>query len=186
MERPSNRSFKRRGNRITLAQETALTKNWATYGIPEETAINPREHFPNAKRLVMEIGTGMGEATALIARDFPDDGFFAVELHKPGLGALLARMGEYGISNIRLVEEDARVLLQYFFPKGELDAVHLYFLTRGPRINIGNGGSFKKILLSWLRAHLRVAATSISLPIGFLTQNGLPKNLRHHLHLLAE
>ena len=133
MERPSNRSFKRRGNRITLAQETALTKNWATYGIPEETAINPREHFPNAKRLVMEIGTGMGEATALIARDFPEDGFFAVELHKPGLGALLARMGEYGISNIRLVEEDARVLLQYFFPKGELDAVHLYFPDPWPK-----------------------------------------------------
>ena len=133
MERPSNRSFRLRGTRITEGQQLALDKFWDRYGFGPETPIDPQSIFPDKQRIIMEIGTGMGEATAGIARAFPDDGFFAVELHKPGLGALLAKMDEYGLTNLRLIEEDARVLLDHFFPKASLDVVHLYFPDPWPK-----------------------------------------------------
>ena len=118
---------------MTLAQEKAMNAFWPVFGINSDTPIDPRATFPDAKRVIMEIGTGMGESTALIARDHPDDGFFGVELHRPGLGALLARINELGLTNLRLVEEDARVLLAKYTPDHSLDAIHLYFPDPWPK-----------------------------------------------------
>ena len=75
----------------------------------------------------MEIGTGMGEATAEIARNFPETGFFALEVHRPGIGSLLARINEFELMNLRLINEDARIVLSEYMPDQCLDAVHLYF-----------------------------------------------------------
>jgi len=77
--------------------------------------------------VIMEIGTGMGEATAEIARTFPDTGFFALEVHRPGIGSLLARINDYELTNLRLINEDARIVLEEWMPDNCLDAVHLYF-----------------------------------------------------------
>ena len=132
-DRPSIHSFKLRGARMTLAQERAMEAFWPTFGINPDTPINPRAIFPDAKEVIMEIGTGMGESTALIARDHPENGYFGVELHRPGLGALLAKINEIGLTNLRLVEEDARVLLAKYTPDHTLDAVHLYFPDPWPK-----------------------------------------------------
>ena len=132
-DRPSIHSFKLRGARMTLAQERAMEAFWPTFGINPDTPINPRAIFPDAKEVIMEIGTGMGESTALIARDHPENGYFGVELHRPGLGALLAKINELGLTNLRLVEEDARVLLAKYTPDHTLDAVHLYFPDPWPK-----------------------------------------------------
>ena len=118
---------------MTLAQERAMEAFWPTFGINPDTPINPRAIFPDAKEVIMEIGTGMGESTALIARDHRENGYFGVELHRPGLGALLAKINELGLTNLRLVEEDARVLLAKYTPDHTLDAVHLYFPDPWPK-----------------------------------------------------
>ncbi len=118
---------------MTLAQERAMEAFWPTFGINPDTPINPRAIFPDAKEVIMEIGTGMGESTAIIARDHPENGYFGVELHRPGLGALLAKINEIGLTNLRLVEEDARVLLAKYTPDHTLDAVHLYFPDPWPK-----------------------------------------------------
>ena len=132
-DRPSIHSFKLRGARMTLAQERAMESFWPTFGINPDTPINPRQSFPGAEQVIMEIGTGMGESTALIARDHPQNGYFGVELHRPGLGALLARINELGLTNLKLVEEDARVLLAKYTPDHSLDAIHLYFPDPWPK-----------------------------------------------------
>ena len=132
-DRPSIHSFKLRGARMTLAQERAMEAFWPTFGINPDTPINPRAIFPDAKEVIMEIGTGMGESTARIARDHPENGYFGVELHRPGLGALLARINELGLTNLKLVEEDARVLLAKYTPDHSLDAIHLYFPDPWPK-----------------------------------------------------
>jgi tRNA (guanine-N7-)-methyltransferase len=123
----SNRSFRLRGTRITEAQAKATEKFWDLFGIVPDQQIVPSEIFPNSKAVIMEIGTGMGEATAEIARSFPDTGFFAVEVHRPGIGSLLARINEYQLTNVRLINEDARKVLEEKMDDECLDAIHLYF-----------------------------------------------------------
>ena len=134
MERPANRSFRLRGTRMTDGQAQAYEKYWSIYSLPENEKINPNEVFPDSKSVIMEIGTGMGEATAEIAKTFPEIGFIGVELHKPGLGSLLNRINEYQLKNVRLVCEDARVLLEEFVDDNALDGFHLYFPDPWPKV----------------------------------------------------
>ena len=123
----SNRSFRLRGTRITEAQAKATEKFWNEFGIEPDHRIIPSEIFQTSKQVIMEIGTGMGEATAEIARTFPEIGFFALEVHRPGIGSLLARINEFQLTNLRLINEDARIVLEELMPDECLDAVHLYF-----------------------------------------------------------
>ena len=60
MERPDNRSYKLRGARATPAQEAAYVRLWGQYGIVPNGVLNLKDYFPNEKRIIMEIGTGMG------------------------------------------------------------------------------------------------------------------------------
>jgi tRNA (guanine-N7-)-methyltransferase len=131
--RPSNRSFRLRGTRITAAQQTATNRFWDQFGITPDHKIVSAEIFPESKAVIMEIGSGMGEATAEIALKFPEIGFLAVEVHRPGIGSLLARIVEFSLTNVRLINEDARVLLAEFMDDESLDAIHLFFPDPWPK-----------------------------------------------------
>ena len=134
MEQPSIRSYRIRGSRITGPQQSALDKYWGVYGIDYSTSfIDPAALFPNSKEIILEIGFGMGEATALIGRDFPETGFLAVEVHKPGIGKLMARIEELTLSNIRIIEGDAHPILQTMIPDISVDGVHLFFPDPWPK-----------------------------------------------------
>ena len=134
MEQPSIRSYRIRGSRITGPQQSALDKYWGVYGIDYSTSfIEPAALFPNSREIILEIGFGMGEATALIGRDFPDTGFLAVEVHKPGIGKLMARIDELGLSNLRIIEGDAHPILQTMIPDQSVDGVHLFFPDPWPK-----------------------------------------------------
>ena len=134
MEQPSIRSYRIRGSRITGPQQSALDKYWDVYGIDYSTSfIDPAALFPNSKEIILEIGFGMGEATALIGRDFPETGFLAVEVHKPGIGKLMARIEELTLSNIRIIEGDAHPILQTMIPDNSVDGVHLFFPDPWPK-----------------------------------------------------
>jgi tRNA (guanine-N7-)-methyltransferase len=83
---------------------------------------------PNAyQRYVLEIGFGMGEATAQIAQTLPDVGFIACEVHEPGVGALLKRMGDMKLSNIRIIQHDVVEVLAQMLAPACLDGVHIFF-----------------------------------------------------------
>ena len=134
MEQPTIRSYRIRGSRITGPQQSALDKYWGVYGIDYSTElIDPAGLFPSSKAIILEIGFGMGEATALIGRDFPDTGFLAIEVHKPGIGKLMARIEELGLSNIRIIEGDAHPILQTMIPDQSVDGVHLFFPDPWPK-----------------------------------------------------
>ena len=74
-----------------------------------------------------------GEATVEIAKNFPDTGFLAIDVHQPGIGKLLAVIEEKGISNIRVMDEDAHLILQRMIPDTSLDGVHLFFPDPWPK-----------------------------------------------------
>ena len=134
MERPSIRSYSIRGTRITQAQRDAKSALQKVHGIPvHNKLLDLQSIFPDSEKIIMEIGFGMGEATAIMALKSPQNGYLAVDLHPPGIGKLLARIQEQEISNIKVIEDDVHVVLPYMIHDRALDGVHLYFPDPWPK-----------------------------------------------------
>ena len=134
MEEPTVRSYRIRGTRITGPQQIALDTYWDQYGIEQSTQrLDIPAIFPTSQKVVMEIGFGMGEATALIARDFPDTGFFAVDVHRPGVGKLFSLIKEHQLQNLRVIQGDAHLVMHDMFVDASLDGVHLFFPDPWPK-----------------------------------------------------
>ena len=124
------RSFVRRAGRTTLAQEHAIATLGSQFLFPFQDALFDWSVFgapyQDAPRIV-EIGFGMGESTAQIAQVRPNDVFLGIEVHEPGVGALLKRIGEQNLSNIRLISHDAVEVLERMIAPDSLDGVHIFF-----------------------------------------------------------
>ena len=134
MERPSIRSYSIRGTRITEAQRAAKSLLQEIHGIPVESKkLDLGAIFPTSQKTIMEIGFGMGEATAIMATQSPENAYLAVDLHPPGIGKLLSRIQELGITNIKVIEDDVHVVLPYMIENESLDGVHLYFPDPWPK-----------------------------------------------------
>ena len=134
MERPSVRSYSIRGSRITDAQRQAKDALQKVHGIEfTQQEINLSEIFPKSEQVIMEIGFGMGEATAIIAKNYPNNGYIAVDVHPPGIGKLLARIVENDLKNLKVIEEDVHVVLQHMIPDESLDGIHLFFPDPWPK-----------------------------------------------------
>jgi tRNA (guanine-N7-)-methyltransferase len=134
MERPSVRSYSIRGSRITDAQRLAKDALQKVHGIEfKQEQIKISEIFPKSDRVIMEIGFGMGEATAIIAKNHPNNGYIAVDVHPPGIGKLLARIVENDLTNLKVIEEDVHVVLQHMIADESLDGVHLFFPDPWPK-----------------------------------------------------
>ena len=133
MERASNRSYSLRGNRMTRAQTLAMAQSWDRYAIEIKSELNLNQIFPEKTKVIMEIGSGMGEATAQIAKANPEVGYVAVEMHSPGLAALLILINQMELENIRLIREDATYLLANHIPDNSLDGIHLLFPDPWPK-----------------------------------------------------
>lgn len=123
------RSFVLRQGRMTKAQtlayETGLPKFGVTYEakLLDLNALFQREQLPK----VLEIGFGMGETTAKIAQTLPNYDFLAVEVHTPGVGALLKLIEDENLQNIRIIQHDVVEVLQNMLPDAGLDGVHIFF-----------------------------------------------------------
>ena len=133
MERASNRSYSLRGNRMTRAQTLAMAQSWDKYAIEIKSELNLNQIFPEKTKVIMEIGSGMGEATAQIAKANPEVGYVAVEMHSPGLAALLILINQMELENIKLIREDATYLLANHIPDNSLDGIHLLFPDPWPK-----------------------------------------------------
>ena len=129
------RSFRLRGDRMTKAQAEALSEHWNRFEIPLQGVINPRELFPslNPKEVVFEIGSGMGEATSQIAANNPETGYVAVEVHKPGIGALIIRAENLGVRNLKIINEDVYEVLTKHIENSSIDAFHIFFPDPWPK-----------------------------------------------------
>ncbi len=134
MESRAVRSYKLRGRRITEGQQEAWDRLWPVFGIEySDRKINLAELFPNSERIIMEIGFGMGEATAQIALSDPTTGYLAVEVHRPGIGKLLLRIEELELKNVRTIEGDAFEVFEQMILDSSLDGVHLFFPDPWPK-----------------------------------------------------
>lgn len=128
------RSFQPRRSRVTPGQADALRRLWAVWGldIDGQRVLNPSELFGGLP-VVLEIGFGMGEATARMAADDPGTGILAVDVHTPGQGNLLRLAEENGLTNVRVANGDAIILLREMLPPESLDGLRVYFPDPWPK-----------------------------------------------------
>lgn len=125
------KSFVMRAGRTTLGQQRAIDELGPKYLIPftsEYIDWYPAfDHNNPLRPKILEIGFGMGETTANIAKIRPNDDFLGIEVHEPGVGALLKKIGEEQISNIRIIQHDAVEVIEQMIPDGLLDGIHIFF-----------------------------------------------------------
>ena len=122
------KSFVTRAGRTTGGQAKALAELGPRFVLPFQHGVFSAEQaFGRIAPLILEIGFGMGDATAHIALVRPDDNFLCCEVHEPGVGALLKRMGEAGINNIRILQHDAVEVLEHMLAVNSVDGVHIFF-----------------------------------------------------------
>ena len=125
------KSFVKRAGRTTTGQAKALQELGPRYlltytGAPlDRAAVFGPENADHP--LILEIGFGMGDATAHIAALMPEKNFLGCEVHEPGVGALLKHIGERELTNIRILQHDAVEVIDHMLPEGSLDGVHIFF-----------------------------------------------------------
>jgi tRNA (guanine-N7-)-methyltransferase len=130
------RSFVLRAGRLTAGQQRALDDLGPRFLVPfQNQPFDWASAFAHSSSVssgatrprILEIGFGMGETTATIAQLRPEDDFLAIEVHLPGVGALLKRIGELDLTNLRLIRHDAVEVLEHMFAEDSLDGIHIYF-----------------------------------------------------------
>ena len=126
------RTFKVR-RRVTSGQAEALSRLLPTLGVDVGAPVDPEQLFGRSAPLVLEIGSGMGEATAVMAAADPARDVLAVEVHTPGLGTLLRLVEAAGLPNVRVLEADAREVLRDLLAPGSLDEVRVFFPDPWPK-----------------------------------------------------
>ena len=133
MTRPI-RSYVLRQGRISSAQQRALDELTAKHALAfAPQPIDARAVFGRKAPLVLEIGSGMGETTAEIARARPETDFIAIEVHGPGVGSLLKRIEADGLANLRVIRHDAVDVLEHMIADGSLAGMHLFFPDPWPK-----------------------------------------------------
>jgi len=122
------KSFVKRGGRTTEGQARAYEQFGPRFLLPyQPEALDFAAAFGRQAPTVLEIGFGMGEATAHIAALMPEKNFLCCEVHEPGVGALLKRIGEQQLQNIRICAHDAVDVLDHMLPPASLAGVHVFF-----------------------------------------------------------
>jgi tRNA (guanine-N7-)-methyltransferase len=125
VERPLRivRTYYLRRGRLSDRHFDALERLSARYAFEPGQAVD-----------VLEIGSGMGEATAQMAAADPGRQYLAVEVHTAGVANLLHLVDAAGLSNVRVADVDAFELLRDHIPAGSLDAVHVFFPDPWPKV----------------------------------------------------
>lgn len=119
---------------MTDAQRQAIKKYWPVYGVEfSKSQLDLDLLFQRTAPKILDIGTGMGDVTATLARIHPDHDYLAVEVHRPGVGSLIRRIVHDGLTNIRISNHDVTDVLRYQLPADSLDMVYIFFPDPWPK-----------------------------------------------------
>jgi len=136
MEHPHRpiRSYVLRQGRVSNAQQRAYDTLLPQFGIPfSRNVIDLDRAFGRRAPRVLEIGFGMGETTAQIAATHPENDYLGIEVHTPGVGGLLKRLGERTLTNVRVIQHDAVEVLTHMIAPSSFDAAHIFFPDPWPK-----------------------------------------------------
>ena len=122
------KTFVLRKGRITDAQKKAYAESAPRWCIPYGTQkLSFTELFTNDHPIIIEIGFGMGVATAEIAAQNPEINYIGIEVFQAGVGKLLNEIEQRGLKNIRIIEHDAIEVLEHMIPDASIAGFHIFF-----------------------------------------------------------
>ncbi|WP_338620471.1 tRNA (guanosine(46)-N7)-methyltransferase TrmB [Paludibacterium sp. THUN1379] len=128
------RSFVLRQGHLSAAQKRAMDEGMPRWGIEYQPAVlDLTQAFGRSAPKILEIGFGMGTATAEIAEQNPDRDYLGIEVHSPGVGNLLKLINEKQLSNLRLIRHDAVEVIDNMLADGCLDGIHIFFPDPWPK-----------------------------------------------------
>ncbi len=127
-------TFVLRAGRMTDAQKKAYETLSARWCVPfNEFPLNYIDVFDNVNPVTIEIGFGMGAATAIIAQNNPEKNYLGLEVHRPGVGRLLNEIEDKNLSNLYIIEHDAIEVLEKMIPDNSVNAFHIFFPDPWPK-----------------------------------------------------
>lgn len=120
--------------RMTASQERSYNELSPVWCIPyENKKINLVDIFGNTNPVVIEIGFGMGDATAQIAKANPNINYLGIEVHKPGVGKLLGEIKNQELKNLYIIEHDALEVLENMIADNSINGFHIFFPDPWPK-----------------------------------------------------
>jgi tRNA (guanine-N7-)-methyltransferase len=135
--RPHIRSFVLRQGRVSAAQRRFHDEGMPRWGIPYQTTPLAWAAVFGAERAsaprILEIGCGMGETTALIAANHPQNDYIGIEVHTPGVGSLLKEIETRGLTNLRVIQHDAVEIVRDMIAPQSLAGIHVFFPDPWPK-----------------------------------------------------
>jgi tRNA (guanine-N7-)-methyltransferase len=155
---PHVRTFHPRRTRLGPTAAAAMTRRWADLGL--DMAMSPLDLDAVFERrpVVLEIGFGMGETTLAMAEARPDFGILAIDVHTPGVGALIRGLDESGMSNVRVACGDAVDLLQDMILPASLSGIRIYFPDPWPKARHHKRRIIRPDLVHLMATRLRAGA----------------------------
>jgi tRNA (guanine-N7-)-methyltransferase len=128
------RSFVLRQGRYSAGQQRAYEMLMPRYGVPfSPEFLDFQAVFGRSAPVILEIGFGMGETTARIASEHPENDYLGVEVHTPGVGALLKIVCERSLTNLRVVQHDAVEVVTRMIAPESLAGIHVFFPDPWPK-----------------------------------------------------
>jgi len=128
------RSFVLRQGRVSVAQRRHYEDGMPRWGIAYRPApLDLDAVFGRSTHRILEIGCGMGEATASIAAEHPQNDYLGVEVHTPGVGSLMKEIATRGLSNLRVIQHDAVEVVRDMIAPGALSGIHIFFPDPWPK-----------------------------------------------------
>ena len=123
-----------RAGRMTENEKRNYSELNQVWCIPfEHRTLNFTEIFSNTNPVIMEIGFGMGQATAEIASANSDMNYLGLEVHVPGVGKLLGEIKRRQLKNVYIIEHDALEVLETMIPDNSLEGLHIFFPDPWPK-----------------------------------------------------
>ena len=128
IKRRSIKSFVKREGRLTPGQQRALDDLWPKFGLElSATAFDFAEIFGNSNPVIVEIGFGNGASLLEMAQQNPEQNYLGIEVHRPGVGSLLAGIEKENITNLRVICHDAVEVLKQSIRDNSVDGFQIFF-----------------------------------------------------------
>lgn len=121
------RSFVIREGRMTEGQRRALDECWDAYGIDPDGTVDPTAVFGNDRPVTLEIGFGMGDSLFEMAAADPATNYIGIEVHRPGVGHLLIKARDAGLTNLKVINTDSVTVMTRCIASASIDRIQIFF-----------------------------------------------------------